>query len=81
MKDIPAILALMIPIVAIFSALVIRPWMRLHYESLQRGKLAMTVDEQEALTDLRIAAERMEARLVTLERILDTEAPGWRERA
>jgi phage shock protein B len=70
----------LIPIVAILSIFVVLPWMRMHYKSLERNQSALTGDEQQALSDLRHTAERMEARLVTLERILDAEAPGWRER-
>jgi phage shock protein B len=80
MKELIPIMALMIPIVAILSALVIRPWMRMHYESIARSRMTMSGDEQQAMEDLQQLAERMEMRLTTLERILDAEAPGWRER-
>ncbi len=70
----------LIPLVAILSIFVVLPWMRMHYKSKERSQSALTGDEQLALTELRHVAERMEARLVTLERILDAEAPGWRER-
>jgi len=80
MQNVAAILALMIPIVAIVSVFVVRPWLRMHYESLNRNRSALSVDEQQAMVDLRLIADRMENRLVTLERILDSESPGWRDR-
>ena len=75
--ELAGLFAISIPIVAIVSALVIRPWIRLHYAS----RSALSLDDREALSSLRHTAERMESRLATLERILDAEAPGWRERA
>ena len=75
--DVIGFLAMMIPFVAIISALVIRPWLRLHYSN----RSALSTDERQALYDLRSVAEKMESRLATLENILDAEAPGWRERA
>ena len=75
--EVVAFIALMIPLTALVATLVIRPWLRLHYAS----RSALSSDERQALYDLRSVAEKMEARLATLERILDAEAPGWRERA
>ena len=76
-NELAHILAVSIPIVAIVAALVIRPWIRLHYSS--RG--ALSNEERQTLDNLRTSADRMETRIATLERILDAEAPGWRERA
>ena len=75
--DLAHLLVVSIPIVAIVSALVIRPWIRLHYNS----RSTLSTDERQELVELRNAADRMETRLSTLEQILDAEAPGWRERA
>jgi phage shock protein B len=38
-------------------------------------------EERAALEDLGRAAERLEARVATLERILDADDPKWRDRA
>ena len=75
--EVIAFVALMIPITALVSSLVIRPWLRLHYSS----RSALSDEDRQAMVELRAAADRMEQRLATLERILDADAPGWRERA
>lgn len=71
----------LIPLVAIISIFVVLPWLGMHYGSLKRQRETLNAEDRQALIDLRALADRMESRMITLERILDAEAPGWRERA
>lgn len=74
------ILALMIPIIAVISALIILPWMRMHYGAKKRERDGLDEGDRETLADLARIADKLERRIKTLERILDAEAPGWRTR-
>lgn len=73
-------LALLIPIIAIVSALIILPWMNMHYGSKKRERDALDGADRETLEELALMADKLERRVSTLERILDAEAPGWRGR-
>lgn len=52
----------------------------MHYTTRRREAKTLLSEEQEALDQLMDLAERMEERLGNLEKILDTESPGWRAR-
>jgi len=64
----------------VFLTIVAPIWIIAHYLARwRRGRGLSPVDEK-SLGELYDAARRMEARLASLERVLDTEAPGWRTR-
>jgi phage shock protein B len=52
----------------------------MHYRSKQRAQSALSDEERLELESLSAQAERMMARIETLESILDGETPGWRNR-
>ncbi len=64
----------------LFMCVVAPIWIGAHYRNRKQENAKLSVDEQGALEALTRAAERMETRINTLERILDVEAPNWKER-
>ncbi|MFC3050345.1 envelope stress response membrane protein PspB [Kordiimonas pumila] len=59
---------------------VILPWILFHYITKWKEMKGFTPEDEATLTDLRKSAERLEDRLRTVERILDSEVPDWRSR-
>ncbi|SEM44288.1 Phage shock protein B [Sphingomonas gellani] len=64
--DLVPIFALMIPIVAILSALVVRPWLRLKERQMQASSAATA----EKAAQYAAQTERLEQRVRVLERII-----------
>ncbi len=64
----------------LFIVIVVPLWLVLHYTTRWRQARTLSPEKERVLTDLWHNAKRMEARIATLETILDTESPGWRER-
>ncbi len=64
----------------LFMCIVAPLWIMAHYKVRRREAGKLSADEQGALEGLTRAAERMETRIATLEKILDAEAPQWKER-
>lgn len=73
----PELLALMIPIIAIVGGLATVP-LGMHYDLKKRAANRLSAQESETLADLSRVARKLESRIVTLEKILDAEVPGWR---
>jgi phage shock protein B len=55
------------------------PAMIMHYVTEWRKTKTPSPDDERLVDDLWRTAQRMERRIETLERILDKEAPKWRE--
>ncbi|EGM70345.1 MULTISPECIES: envelope stress response membrane protein PspB [Shewanella] len=68
---------LMAPII-IFMVIVAPIWLVLHYRSKRQVSQGLTEEEFSQLNDLIAKADKMAARIETLEAILDTESPEWR---
>lgn len=68
---------LMAPII-IFMVIVAPIWLVLHYRSKRQVSQGLTEEEFSQLNDLITKADKMAARIETLEAILDTESPEWR---
>ena len=64
----------------IFLAVVAPVWIIAHYVTRWRTAKTLSADDETMLSELWESAAKMEARIVTLEQILDAEAPGWRSR-
>lgn len=64
----------------IFMVFVAPVWIFMHYRSKQRMQSSLSDAERAELEGLADRAERMLERIETLEAILDSETPGWRER-
>lgn len=65
----------------IFLAVVAPIWIVLHYVTKWRIAKTLSADDERMLSDLWHSAGRMEDRIRQLERILDSEVPGWRSKS
>lgn len=68
-----------VPII-VFMVIVAPVWIVFHYRSKTHSAEGLSAGEQAELEELVVAANKMAARIETLESILDVESPGWRER-
>jgi phage shock protein B len=68
-------------LVAVLFLVIVAPiWIVAHYGTRWRTARMLSREQEQLLAELHETAQRMEARVESLERILDTEAPGWRGR-
>ncbi len=70
---------LITPII-VFLVVVAPIWLILHYRSKRQVNQGLTEEEFNQLNELISKADKMAQRIETLESILDTEAPQWRNR-
>ncbi|RDV25119.1 envelope stress response membrane protein PspB [Alteromonas aestuariivivens] len=75
------IVALIIAPLIIFMIFVAPIWLILHYRSKKQVNQGLSSEEYASLQELADKAEKMADRIQTLEAILDSEAPEWRNRA
>ena len=64
----------------VFLVFVAPLWIFMHYRSKQRSAGELSAEERQSLESLAGRAEVMVERIETLEAILDSETPGWRNR-
>lgn len=55
-------------------------WIVFHYITKWKTSKGLTPEDEKMLSEIWDSTNRMEERIVTLERILDIEAPNWRKR-
>lgn len=67
-------------IFAIFCIFVAPLWLIMHYTTKRRQAQSLTREDEKLLADLWQLANKMESRVKSLETILDTRAPGWRDK-
>ena len=65
---------------AIFCIFVAPLWLIMHYSTKRRQAQSLTREDEKMLSDLWQLANKMENRVTSLETILDTRAPGWRDK-
>ncbi|QYK02632.1 envelope stress response membrane protein PspB [Shewanella psychrotolerans] len=70
---------LIAPII-VFMIVVAPIWLILHYRSKRQVSQGLTEEEFNQLNELIGKADKMAQRIETLEAILDSEAPQWRNR-
>jgi phage shock protein B len=73
------LIGLVVPI-ALFIVVVAPIWIILHYRTKSKEVDGLTSRERTDLQELAQVANKMAARIETLEAILDVETPGWREK-
>ena len=66
---------------AIFCIFVAPLWLIMHYTTRRRQAQGLTREDEKMLADLWQIANKMESRVQSLETILDTHTPGWRDKA
>lgn len=64
----------------ILVAFVVPLWLLLHYVSRWRAARSLSNEDERMLVELWQSARRMEARIASLETILDAQNAGWRRR-
>ncbi len=64
----------------LFLTIVAPIWIVAHYLTRWRRSRKLSAADERSLGELYDIARRMEGRVATLERVLDSEAPGWRTR-
>ncbi len=67
--------------VSLFCIFVAPLWLILHYTTKRRQAQGLTREDEKMLSDLWHMANKMESRVQTLETILDSQSPGWRNKA
>jgi phage shock protein B len=55
-------------------------WIVFHYITKMKTSKGLTAEDEKMLSEVWESTNRMEERIKTLERILDIEAPAWRQR-
>lgn len=75
------ILALLLVPLFMFLTFVAPIWLILHYRSKKQVSQGLSAEEFATINELAEKAEKMSDRIKTLEAILDSEAPQWRDRA
>lgn len=69
-------------VVAVAFLTIVAPiWIIFHYVTKWRIAKTLSADDEKMLADLWHSAAQMEDRIRSLEKILDSEAPGWRAKA
>ncbi|MBQ75634.1 MAG: envelope stress response membrane protein PspB [Gammaproteobacteria bacterium] len=71
--------AIFVPIV-VFLVVVAPIWIVFHYRSKANVVDGLSAGERADLDEMIETANKMAARIETLESILDVESPGWREK-
>jgi phage shock protein B len=72
------LVAIFVPVI-VFLVIVAPIWIILHYKSIARTADGLSSGERAELDDMIEVADRMAARIETLEAILDVDNPDWRE--
>ncbi|MCG8463662.1 MAG: envelope stress response membrane protein PspB [Xanthomonadales bacterium] len=62
----------------LFLTIVAPIWIVFHYIYKMRSVRGLSTEDEKMLSDLWETSRRMEDRIHTLERILDSESPDWR---
>ena len=55
-------------------------WLILHYRSRKQINKSFSSENQQRLDTLLDRTERLQKRIISLEKILDSEAPQWRQK-
>ena len=64
----------------LFMAIVAPIWVLLHYITRWKSTKTISNEDENILAELWESADRIEARLNNIERILDTDSPNWRNK-
>lgn len=68
------------PFAIVFIVVVLPIWIIAHYATRWRTTQTISSGDEQLLSDLWESLGKMDERVRTLERILDEEAPEWRNR-
>ncbi|MGC9400925.1 envelope stress response membrane protein PspB [Vibrio genomosp. F10] len=62
----------------VFLIFVAPLWLFLHYRAKRHSGNGLSKEDNQRIQHLSEQAEKLQSRVVTLERILDAESPNWR---
>ncbi|HET6588131.1 MAG TPA: envelope stress response membrane protein PspB [Oleiagrimonas sp.] len=68
-------------IFALFCIFIAPLWLILHYSTKRRQAQSLSREDEKMLSELWELANKMESRVNSLETILDSQVPGWRNKA
>jgi phage shock protein B len=69
-------------LIAILIITVVVPlWIIFHYVTKWKTSKGLSPEDEKMLSEIWESANKMEERIVTLERIMDIETPTWRARS
>lgn len=74
------VLGIVVAPIILFMIFVAPIWLILHYRSKKQVNQGLSDEEYVRLQDLANKADQMGDRIRTLEAILDSEAPQWRDK-
>jgi phage shock protein B len=63
----------------LFMVIVAPLWLIFHYKTMWKNQRQQGPAEQKSVKEMWGVAQRLESRVANLEKLLDAEAPGWRE--
>jgi phage shock protein B len=63
----------------LFMVIVAPLWLIFHYRSLEKNQKQSGIADEKSFKEMWGVAQRLESRVANLEKLLDAEAPGWRE--
>ncbi|HET6726083.1 MAG TPA: envelope stress response membrane protein PspB [Gammaproteobacteria bacterium] len=69
-----------VAIFVIFCIFVAPLWIIMHYSTKRRQAASLSREDEKMLQELWQLANRMESRVNTLETILDSQVPNWRNK-
>jgi phage shock protein B len=69
-----------VPVLVVAILFIGLPWLIFHYVTQWKKNGGLTVEDERLLDDMHVLARRLDERLGTLERILDSQDPAWRPR-
>jgi phage shock protein B len=70
-----------IPIMVVGMLFIGLPWLVFHYVTKWKSQATLTTDDEKMLDELHELARRLDDRMLTIERIMAAENPGWRQLA
>ena len=71
----------LVPIILVPILVIGLPWLIFHYITKWKSQATLTNEDEKVLDELHELARRLEDRMVTIERIMAAENPGWRQLA
>lgn len=63
----------------LFMVIVAPLWLVFHYKTRWKDQKTNGTADQKTVKEMWAVAQRLENRVANLEKLLDAEAPGWRE--
>jgi phage shock protein B len=67
-----------IPVLVVGMLFIGLPWLIFHYVTKWKSQATLTTEDENLLDELHELARRLDDRMITIERIMAAENPGWR---